>query len=312
MRVVPGAGRRMKTLAPAVRQDDRLLQAMGLMCVYVGLIVYVNACGKVMAESYHPFEVTLFRHGIAFLWMLILFAPRHGPRILVPKRPGLQIIRGLCGISSSLFYFTGLTQLSLATAAAISFSTPLIVAALSGPFLGEKVGLHRWAAILTGFLGTLIIIRPGGGSADQWGAILLLCSAVSSAGYQLITRRLAGQDHAETTNIWSGFVGTCVVVAMSPFFFTMPNQWHHWALFLSMGIIGGSAHYLLTKAFERGPAALLSPFNYLQLLGATLSGYILYRNLPDHWTWIGAAVIVGAGLYIARRENRLRAATRSV
>ena len=109
----------MKTLAPAVRLDDRLLQAMGLMCVYVGLIVYVNACGKVMAESYHPFEVTLFRHGIAFLWMLILFAPRHGPRILVPKRPGLQIIRGLCGISSSLFYFTGLTQLSLATAAAI-------------------------------------------------------------------------------------------------------------------------------------------------------------------------------------------------
>ena len=99
---------------------------------------------------------------------------------------------------------------------------------------------------------------------------------------------------------------------MSPFFFTMPNQWHHWALFLSMGIIGGSAHYLLTKAFERGPAALLSPFNYLQLLGATLSGYILYRNLPDHWTWIGAAVIVGAGLYIARRENRLRATSRSV
>lgn len=299
----------MKTLAPAVRLDDRLLQAMGLMCVYVGLIVYVNACGKVMAESYHPFEVTLFRHGIAFLWMLILFAPRHGPGILVPKRPGLQIIRGLCGISSSLFYFTGLTQLSLATAAAISFSTPLIVAALSGPFLGEKVGLHRWAAILTGFLGTLIIIRPGGDGADQWGAILLLCSAVSSAGYQLITRRLAGQDHAETTNIWSGFVGTCVVVAMAPFFFTMPNQWHHWVLFLSMGIIGGSAHYLLTKAFERGPAALLSPFNYLQLLGATLSGYLLYRNLPDHWTWIGAAVIVGAGLYIARRENRLRATT---
>ena len=300
----------MKTLAPATRHEDRLFQAMGLMCIYVGLIVYVNACGKVMAESYHPFEVTLFRHGIAFLWMLLLFAPRHGPGILIPKRPGIQILRGLFGISSSLFYFTGLTELSLATAAAISFSTPLIVAAMSGPLLAEKVGLHRWIAILVGFAGTLIIIRPFGaaggsmgGDGTQWGALLLLGSAVASAMYQLMTRRLAGQDHAETTNIWSGFVGTCVVVAMSPFFFTLPDKWHHWALFLSMGIIGGSAHYLLTKAFERGPAALLSPFNYLQLLGATVTGYVLYRSLPDGWTWAGAAVIVGAGLYIARRES---------
>ncbi len=297
----------MKTLAPAARKDDRLAQGIGLMCVYVGLIVYVNACGKVMAQDYHPFEVTLFRHGIAFLWMLALFAPRHGPRILVPRRPGIQVMRGLFGIGSSLFYFTGLTRLSLATAAAISFSTPLIVAGLSGPLLGEKVGLHRWAAILAGFIGTLIIIRPGGGGVDQVGGLLLIGSAICSAMYQLMTRLLAGQDHAETTNIWSGFVGSCVVVAMSPFFFTLPTRWTDWALFLSMGIVGGSAHYLLTKAFERAPAALLSPFNYLQLLGATLTGYVLYRNLPDHWTWAGALVIVGAGLSIARRENRRRA-----
>ncbi len=297
----------MKILAPAARHD-RLPQAIGLMCLYVGLIVYVNACGKVMAESFHPFEVTLFRHGIAFLWMLILFAPRYGHRILIPKRPGLQIFRGLCGISSSLFYFTGLTQMSLATAAAISFSTPLIVAGLSGPFLGEKVGLYRWAAIIAGFIGTLIIVRPGGGGS-QFAAMLLVGSAVCSAMYQLLTRRLAGQDRAETTNIWSGFAGTCAVLIMSPFFFEMPLRWHHWILFLSMGTIGGSAHYLLTKAFERGPAALLSPFNYLQLLGATVTGFVLYGNLPDRWTWIGAAVIVGAGLYIARRENRSRPTT---
>ena len=294
----------MKTLAPAARHD-RLAQAIGLMCIYVGLIVYVNACGKVMAESFHPFEVTLFRHGIAFLWMLILFAPRHGPRILIPQRPGTQIFRGLCGIASSLFYFTGLMQMSLATAAAISFSTPLIVAGLSGPMLGEKVGLHRWLAIAAGFAGTLIIVRPGGG-IGQWSALLLVGSAICSAMYQLLTRRLAGQDRAETTNIWLGMVGTTAVLIMSPFFFEWPIHWHHWALFLSMGMIGGSAHYLLTKAFERGPAALLSPFNYLQLLGATLTGYVLYGSLPDRWTWIGAAVIVGAGLYIARRENRPR------
>jgi drug/metabolite transporter (DMT)-like permease len=298
----------MAPRAPAARQDDRLLLAMTLMCVYVTLIVYVNACGKVMAESYHPFEVTLFRHGTAFLWMLILFAPRFGVGVLVPRRPGIQIVRGACGIASSLLYFTGLTQLSLATAAAISFTTPLIVAGLSGPVLGEKVGLDRWVAILTGFVGTLIIIRPGADTGDQWGAALLLGSAATSALYQLMTRRLAGQDHAETTNIWSGLVGTCIVLAMSPFFFTLPDRWYHWALFISMGIVGGSAHYLLTKAFERAPAALLSPFNYLQLLGATLTGYVLYAALPDLWTWIGAGIIVAAGLAIARRENRRRPA----
>ena len=93
---------------------------------------------------------------------------------------------------------------------------------------------------------------------------------------------------------------------MTPFFFTLPTRLTDWLLFISMGIVGGTGHYLLTKAFERAPAALLSPFNYLQLLGATLTGYVLYRSLPDLWTWVGAAIIVGAGLYIARRENRRR------
>lgn len=291
---------------PLVRPDDRPLLAIGLMCVYVGLIVYVNACGKVMAEDYHPFEVTLFRHGTAFVFMLILFAPRFGPSVLVPRRAEIQITRGLFGIASSLMYFTGLTQISLATAAAISFTAPLIVAGLSGPMLGERVGGHRWTAISAGFVGTLIIIRPGAESADHWGGALVLGSAAASAMYQLMTRQLAGQDHAETTNIWSGLVGSCVMLIMAPFFFVWPRTALDWTLFLSMGVIGGGGHYLLTKAFERAPAALLSPFNYLQLLGATLTGYVLYDSLPDGWTWAGAAIIVCAGLYIARREALAR------
>jgi drug/metabolite transporter (DMT)-like permease len=288
------------------RHADRPTLAIGLMCVYVGLIVYVNACGKVMAETYHPFEVTLFRHATAFLFMLVLFAPRFGRSVLIPRRPGIQITRGLCGIVSSMLYFTGLTQLSLATAAAISFTAPLIVAALSGPMLGERVGAHRWAAIAAGFAGTLIILRPGAEAADHWGGALLLGSSAASALYQLMTRQLAGQDHAETTNIWSGLVGACVMLVLAPFYFTPPHNALDWALFLSMGIVGGGGHYLLTKAFERAPAALLSPFNYLQLLGATLTGYVLYASLPDGWTWGGAAIIVGAGLYIARREALAR------
>ena len=156
------------------------------------------ACGaSALPSAFHPDLVglaepggTLVRHGLAFPWMLVLLTPKHGPRILVPKRPGLQIMRGLFGITSSLFYFTGLTQLSLATAAAISFSSPLIAAGLSGPLLGEKVGLHRWAAIVARFLGTFIIVRPGGG-ASQVSSLLQVGGAVCPAIYQLLTRRLA-------------------------------------------------------------------------------------------------------------------------
>jgi drug/metabolite transporter (DMT)-like permease len=297
----------LKRLALTASTEDRLLQAIGLMCLYVSLIVFVNAAGKILTSGYHPLQIVFFRHGVAFLFMVALFMPRHGWRILMPRRPGLQIVRGVFGILSSIFYFSGLVTLSLATAAAISFTAPLVVTALSVPLLGEKVGLHRWAAVAVGFTGAMIIIRPGFGDTAQWGALQLVGSACCGAMYQIITRRLAGQDRAETTNIWSGLVGSAVVCLLVPFVWRTPIEAESWVLFIALGLIGGTGHYLLTKAFERGPASLLSPFNYLQLIGATFTGYVLFRQLPDGWTWVGAAVIVGAGLFIAQRENRRKA-----
>lgn len=296
----------MRPPSLAAGTDDRILQAISLMCLYVALIVYVNAGGKVLTEEFHPLQVVIFRHGVAFLFMVALFLPRHGPRIMLPRRPALQIVRGLFGITSSVLYFTGLVSISLATAAAISFTAPLVVTALSVPLLGEKVGAHRWAAVAAGFAGAMIIIQPGADGAAQWGALLLVGSAGCSAMYQIITRKLAGQDRAETTNIWSGLVGSAVILLLVPFVWRTPTHLGSWLLFVSLGFVGGFGHYLLTKAFERGPASLLSPFNYLQLIGATFTGYVLYRQLPDGWTWLGAAVIVGAGLYIAHRESRIR------
>lgn len=283
-----------------------MLAAISLMCLYVGLIVCVNAAGKVLAEDHHPHQVVFFRHGVAFLLMLLLFAPRYGLRIMRPRRPGLQIARGLLGIASSIFYFTGLTSVSLATAATISFTGPLLVTALSGPMLGEKVGVRRWAAVAIGFVGALVVIRPGVGDSGEWAALLIAASAACAAMYQLFTRKLAGLDHAETTNIWSGLIGTTVMCVLIPFVWEAPVTAEFWILFIALGLVGGTAHYILTKAFERGPASLLSPFSYLQLLGATVTGYFLYGALPDRWTWAGAAIIVGAGLYVAHRERKAR------
>lgn len=297
----------MRPPTPVAVAEDRILQGIGLMCLYVALIVTVNASGKVLAtEEYHPHQVVFFRHGVAFLLMLVLFAPRHGPSILVPRRPGLQILRGLCAIISSILYFTGLAHLPLATAAAISFTSPLLVTALSVPLLREAVGPRRWAAVAVGFAGAMIVIRPAGFGPGDWAAFFIVGSASFGALYQIMTRKLAGQDHAETTNIWSGMVGTVVATVLVIFVWRTPTEIHVWVLLVGMGLTGGIAHFLLTKAFERGPAALLSPFNYLQLIGAALLGFILYRDLPDAWTWVGAGVIVAAGLYIAHREGVAR------
>ncbi len=135
---------------------------------------------------------------------------------------------------------------------------------------------------------------------------MLLGSACCTGLYQLLTRKLAGQDRAETTTLWSGLICGGVVTMVVPFVWSTPGAWWIWAIAIAIGAIGGTAHFLLTKAFERGPATLLSPFNYLQLLGASVTGYTLYGALPDAMSWAGAAVIVAAGLYIAHRENRVR------
>ena len=275
------------------------------MCIYVALISGVNATGKVLTDGYHPHQVVFFRHVVAFALMMLLFAPRHGLRIVVPNRPGLQIVRGFLAIASSIFYFTGLASIDLSTAATISFTGPLLVTALSGQLLGENVGIRRWCAVAVGFVGAMIVIRPGvDPDAAHWAALFIVASAACAALYQIATRKLAGQDRSETTNIWAGMVSGGTMLVLIPFVWVTPLTLQDWVLFLALGLVGGTAHYLLTIAFQYGPASFLSPFNYLQLLGATVTGYLIYRQLPDGWTWVGAAVIVFAGIYIAHRERR--------
>lgn len=276
------------------------------MCLYVALIVCVNAIGKVLTVHMHPLQVVLFRHAGAGACLFVFFVARYGFGVLRSRRPGIQIVRGIFAIVSSVFYFSALVTASLATAAAISFTAPLILTALAGPVLGEKVGLHRWGAVAVGFAGALIIVRPGMGDTTSWATPMLLGSACCTGLYQLFTRRLAGQDRAETTSVWAGLISGGAIGLLAPFVWITPDLWWIWALAIALGVIGGTGHFLLAMAFERGPASLLSPFNYLQLLGAAVTGYTLYGELPDSMTWLGAGVIVAAGLYIAYRENRNR------
>jgi len=278
-----------------------MLRAVGYMLGAAVLFSIMNALVKLLSDDFSTPQIIWARNIGHLLFIAALFTPRLGLRLYVSGQPKVQIFRSLCQLCSTSCYFTALAYIPLTEAASISFTAPLIVTALSVPLLGEAVGWRRWAAVAVGFAGVLIVIRPGA-SLVHWAALLCLVSAFCYALYQILTRRAASFDRPETTVLYSAIVGTCVLSAIAPFDWSWPADPTSAAMLASLGVLGGLGHYYVAKAFRFGPAALISPFNYAQLLGAAGLGYLVFDHLPDAWTWLGAAVIVASGVYIAWRE----------
>ena len=225
------------------------------------------------------------------------------------SRPTLQIARAGFLVLSISGLFVSLTYLPIAEATAIGFTGPLFITALSVPFLGERVGWHRWIAVIIGLAGVLVIVRPGG-AVWHWSAIAALLGAVSFALFQLITRRLANQDRHHTTLIYTSIGGTAWASLIVPAFWTTPTM-PHLALFLMLGAMGASAHFLMLNAFARGEASMLAPFNYSKLIWVVILGYLVFGDLPGIDTLIGSAIIAAAGLYVLHRESRQSSAPAS-
>jgi drug/metabolite transporter (DMT)-like permease len=203
---------------------------------------------------------------------------------------------------ANTLFVAGVSVMSLVDTTSILLTNPLIVTALSVPLLGEKVGPRRWACVAAGCVGALIIIRPGFG-VMQWAALLPLGAACCFALFQIITRRLSQTDAPLTTLFYTISVGTPVTTLIMPFVWVMPD-WQGWLLMAAMGLIGGVSHFTLIKAFATAPAAVVSPFTYTNLLWATVFGFIIFGELPDRWTVIGALIIVVSGLYAFFREQQ--------
>jgi drug/metabolite transporter (DMT)-like permease len=239
--------------------------------------------------------------------MLIAFAPRRGLRLLAASRPGLQVARSTLLCVSTLIFITALRYVPLPTATAISFTAPFIVTALAPLLLAESVGARRWLAVTVGFLGALVIVRPGFGDINE-AALLVFGSALCSALYQILTRKLAAHDPAETSITYIALAGFILTSLALPFVWKTPASALDAALFVSLGLFGGFGHYFLVRAFELAPAPFISPFNYSQILGAALLSFIVFGQWPDLWTWLGSLIIVASGLYMLVAE-RLRAKT---
>ena len=289
-----------------MRQPD-ILRAILLMCAGVSLFPFMNAAVKLLGARYPAAEIVWARFTGHLVVMLAVFLPHYGRRLWNSRRPGVQIARSLLMLFSNGLFVIAIARVPLATASAIGFTSPLIVTALSVPLLREHVGIRRWSAVAVGFAGALLVIRPGSG-LNEWPVLLLLLGSAAYALYQIATRWVSFYDDAPTGIVFSALLGSLIVSVAMPFTFVLPGDPFDLALFASLGLLGAAGHYLVIRAFQAGPAAVIAPLGYIELVGTTALGYLIFGNFPDLWTWIGAAIIIASGIYIAVRERRRRAA----
>jgi drug/metabolite transporter (DMT)-like permease len=287
-------------------QADRVLPAILLVVASVALFSVGDVLAKLLRQSLPATEIAWLRY-LAFAGLAVLLAGRGRFAGLRPRRPGLQVLRGLFLLASALSFITGLAYLPVAEATAIVFVSPTFITALSIVFLGEVVGIRRWAAVLVGLLGVVIVIRPGGDSI-QAAALFPLASALSWAAAIVITRKMGTAERSETTLLWSACTGLLVLTAVVPFGFVPPSLGQV-GIGLALGLCSSVGQYLVILAYRRAAASMLAPFSYVQLLSSTLLGYAVFSAVPDRATLLGAAVIVLSGLYTAHRE-RVRARER--
>jgi drug/metabolite transporter (DMT)-like permease len=277
-------------------------RAIGYMMLSVALIPCLNASAKYLGQSYPTIEIVWARYAGHFAYMLMMFLPRRGLRLFATANLRTHILRSALLTLATGIYFTALDYTDLPTAAVISFVSPFIVTALAGVMLGEQIGASRWTAVGVGFLGPLVILRPGLG-AVQLASMLVLISATCNALYQLLTRRLAATESTETSNTYMAVVGFALTSLAVPFFFVWPQSLLDVLLFVSLGAFGGLGHYFLVRALEWAPAAVIAPFNYGQLIATVALGYAVFGEFPDIWTWLGGAIIIGSGLYMVHGER---------
>jgi drug/metabolite transporter (DMT)-like permease len=288
---------------PATGHPQAVLRGCLLMCLAAGMFPFINASAKLLTAEYAVPQVVWARFAGHLAVVLIAFLPGRGLRLLRPRRPAIQIGRGALLVGSTLFFISGIGGVPLATASAILFTTPVAVAALSGPLLGERVGGKTWAAILVGFAGVLVIIRPGAAPVSL-PVLCMLGAAACYAVYQIVTRRTRDLDSPETGIVYVALVGTAVTSLAVPFFFETPRSLLDLGLFCAMGFFGGFGHYILMRAFQLAPASLLSPLGYTELITATILGWLIFHTIPDALTWLGAAIIIGSGIVVASQGRR--------
>ena len=277
-----------------------------LMCCALVCFACLDTTGKWLGRHVPVWEVVWSRYVGATILALIFTNPWRATGSLRTSRPILQSFRALLLFGSTLFNFLALRHLQLADTMSIAFALPLVLSLLAGPILGEWVGPRRLIAILVGFIGVLVVVRPGVGTM-QPGMIYSIGSLFCYAFYNMFTRMLAATDPSTTTTFFSSISGVVILTPFVPWFWQWPQSWGVWLGLAAMGAFGGFGHYLLILAHGRAPAAVLAPYVYTQIVWMTALGFIVFGDVPGFYTAIGAGIVVTSGLYLFYRERVVKA-----
>ncbi|SDQ78877.1 DMT family transporter [Pseudovibrio sp. Tun.PSC04-5.I4] len=304
------------TTAAAPSRADNTLH--GVLFMMAGLLILSSTDGvvKYLSDFFSPLTVSFFRFAVQLVIILAL-APfyKRTWRSLLQETTIMLFVRGLLLAVGSIFIVFALKYLPLTDATAIFFIQPVFLVIFSAMFLKEQVGMKRWLAVFLGFAGVLIIIRPGTG-VFQPAALLPLAAAISFACYLMLTRKLSGQASQLAIQFATGFAGTLLILPILVFAwltgfggelvvshptdsFTLPITF-----LLGIGGTGLIAHVLLVKAFERAPASLLAPVNYIEIFSATLIGYLVFNEVPDEFIWVGVFLLFSSGIILAHAERK--------
>jgi len=263
----------------------------------------LDTMSKYLVAHYPAAALVWVRYLLQTVVMTAIFLPRMRSSLVRTSAPGLQLLRGLMLVFSSVLFVVALNYMQIAEVASIVFLAPIIVALAGGPLLGERVHARTWVALAGGFTGVLLIIRPGGDAFTGW-ALLPLGCAFMFAGYQILTRRLAGHDDPITTLFYTGLIACFVIPPVFPGFFVVPTVPLHAAMLTAVGILGAVGHFLLIRAHAMAPATLLAPFGYTQLLVVLTGGWLVFGQLPDGIALGGIALIASSGLGLILASHR--------
>ncbi|WP_395540326.1 DMT family transporter [Neotabrizicola sp. sgz301269] len=286
------------------RTPPRPLLGIGLMLLAMAILPFIDVLAKKLGQAGLPIAMVVWARAVFGALTVLPFALRaEGARILRPARPLHHLLRACLLSAATFLFFFSLKTLPIADALAIFFVNPLVVTLLSAVLLGETVGPRRWTAVAIGFIGTLIIIRPGMIEPNP-GTLYAFGAGVALGCYFVMTRHIAGQRNAMVLTFQTNAMAAGLMSLSLPFLWHVPLP-EQWLMLIGLGVVATLGHVLITLAYERAEASLLAPLAFSEIIMATVLGWWFFGDLPDRWTCLGVAVLIGSALYISLRERQL-------
>ena len=267
------------------------------------IVPIMDAFAKYLSSSMDVLQITWARYFFTVVFTLFLMIIFYRQSFVWTKKPALQLIRGLIFVSSTYLFFYAISEISLPKALTLAFVAPICVTALSPLFLNEKVGVKRWTAVLLGFIGTMIVIRPGFIELN-FATMAALGCGICYGFYLIITRKLSSSDNPLLTLLLSGLIGTIILSLFVPSIWVNPTS-NQWILMALIGLIASVTHLFLILSLKYADASKLAPLGYTEIITNILISYYFFHELPDNWTYLGLFIIVLSGIYISRREYLL-------